>query len=533
MNHIFPYSTNKIIFFILASALIVGGFYWWGKTGIHAYGVAALLLYGSLLCWWIYKLGKRRSIIRTESESDQLQKQLADLQTKYDAIEHITQAGSWDLDIASGELRWTKSLYHIFGLDPGKAATSYEEFLTFVHPDDREKVNKAYAESVGNKTKYHIIHRIQTRNNELKYIEEYGITLYSPAGVAERSIGTAQDITTKVETNEQLKLKTKALDVTAASVLITDANGKIVWANKAFESLSGYSAGDSVGKYANLTNSGKQDPRFYQSLWNTILSGHAWSGELVNKRADGSYYVIEQTITPILNEGGKTTHFIAVQIDITERRKSQETIMQMNHDLLTAYDATIEGWVRILDLRNEDTEGHTQRVTNLTLEIAQEFSFSKERLLDIRRGALLHDIGKIVIPDHILLKPGPLNEEELTLMRKHTEYAYEMLKHIDYLKPALEIPYSHHEKWDGSGYPLGLRGTDIPLPARIFSIVDVWDALTYDRPYRRAMSHEQALAYLKSQSGIHFDPDILPIVLKRLEKMPKQAQPESVQDTSL
>ncbi|MCL4506671.1 MAG: PAS domain S-box protein [Chloroflexi bacterium] len=186
-----------------------------------------------------------------------------------------------------------------------------------------------------------------------------------------------------------------------------------------------------------------------------------------------------------------------------------ENLQRSNSDLSTAYDATIEGWSHALDLRDKETEGHTQRVTLLTEHLARLMGISEAELVHIRRGALLHDIGKMGVPDSILHKPGPLTEEEWVLMRRHPRYAYEMLSPIAFLHPALDIPYYHHEKWDGSGYPLGLRGENIPLAARIFAVVDVWDALSSDRPYRPAWSPEQVQQYLREQAGRHFDPAVV------------------------
>ncbi|NTU75118.1 MAG: GAF domain-containing protein [Anaerolineaceae bacterium] len=191
-----------------------------------------------------------------------------------------------------------------------------------------------------------------------------------------------------------------------------------------------------------------------------------------------------------------------------------DDIKNANAHLLQAYDATIEGWSQAMDLRDKETEGHTQRVTQMTMTLAKSFGYHEDDLVHIRRGALLHDIGKLGVPDHILFKPGPLSPEEWITMRKHPLYAYQMLVSIKYLAPALDIPYCHHEKWDGSGYPRGLAGPDIPLAARIFAIVDVWDALSNDRPYRPAWSQNEVLAYLEEQSGTHFDPQVVAAFLK-------------------
>ena len=184
-------------------------------------------------------------------------------------------------------------------------------------------------------------------------------------------------------------------------------------------------------------------------------------------------------------------------------------LQKSNLDLAQAYDATLEGWSRALDLRDGTTNDHTQRVTEMTLNLARLMGINKADLIHVRRGALLHDIGKMGVPDRILLKPGPLTDEEWQIMRMHPDFAYQLLKPVEYLRPALDIPYCHHEKWDGSGYPRGLKGEQIPLVARIFAVIDVWDALCSDRPYRPAWTPERTRDYILSQSGIHFDPQVV------------------------
>jgi PAS domain S-box-containing protein len=206
----------------------------------------------------------------------------------------------------------------------------------------------------------------------------------------------------------------------------------------------------------------------------------------------------------------------AIQInvrDITERKRAEEEIERSRNDLAMAYDATLVGWVKAIDLRDRETEGHSQRVTEMTIRLARALGIQGEPLEHIRRGALLHDIGKMGIPDSILFKPGPLTPEEWNQMRMHPVYAYEWLSPIAYLRPSLDIPYSHHERWDGSGYPRGLQGEEIPLAARIFAVVDVWDALRSDRPYRSAWSEDRVRQHLRELAGVHFDPEIVEVFL--------------------
>jgi len=195
-----------------------------------------------------------------------------------------------------------------------------------------------------------------------------------------------------------------------------------------------------------------------------------------------------------------------------------KNLRESNDELATAYDTTLAGWGKALELRDQETQGHTLRVTDLTLRLAREVGVPESELIHIHRGALLHDIGKMGIPDNILHKPGPLNEKEWQVMRKHPKFAYDMLSEIPYLHPALDIPYSHHERWDGKGYPRGLKGEEIPLSARIFSIADVWDALTTDRPYREAWTHETVINYLKERSGTRFDPKLVEIFIEMIEE---------------
>ncbi len=221
--------------------------------------------------------------------------------------------------------------------------------------------------------------------------------------------------------------------------------------------------------------------------------------ELYAKRAlvpDGEWFEFLETFA---DQG-------AIAVESAQLFRSLE---RSNVDLQLAYDRTIEGWAYALDLKDEETAGHSKRVTQLTVRMAQRLGMDPKEIVHVQRGALLHDIGKMGVPDSILLKRGPLTQEETEEMRRHTVYAYELLSPIDFLRPALEIPYAHHEKWDGSGYPRGLSGEQIPLAARIFAIVDVFDALTNDRPYRSAWSLETTLAHMAEESGSHFDPVLL------------------------
>jgi len=204
---------------------------------------------------------------------------------------------------------------------------------------------------------------------------------------------------------------------------------------------------------------------------------------------------------------GQTAIAVDVSSLFSDLQRSRE-------ELTMAYDSTIEGWSRALDLRDKETEGHTLRVTELTVRIARAYGLRDEQLLHVRWGALLHDIGKMGVPDSILFKPGPLLEHEWAVMKQHPTLAFNMLSPILYLRNAIDIPYCHHEKWDGSGYPRGLKGEQIPLAARWFAVVDVWDALRSDRPYRLSWSEDRVLEHITALSGTQFDPEAVELFLR-------------------
>ncbi len=245
---------------------------------------------------------------------------------------------------------------------------------------------------------------------------------------------------------------------------------------------------------------------------------------VANQQSIGTLWVGRQSQSHITHEEVNLLIALGEMVGNTlQRMRLHEQTVRQTEEITLAYDLTLEGWAKALELRDKETEGHSRRVTDLTLQLARQFGFDETELVHIRRGVLLHDIGKMGISDQILKKPSALSDEEWIEMHKHPQYAYDLIYPITYLRPALDIPYCHHEKWDGSGYPRGLRGEQIPLAARIFALVDVFDALSNDRLYRSAWPREQALAYLVEQSGKHFDPRVVQAALEILADTPESA----------
>jgi PAS domain S-box-containing protein/putative nucleotidyltransferase with HDIG domain len=321
------------------------------------------------------------------------------------------------------------------------------------------------------------------------------------------------------ELDQQTQFLRQVLDTNPTLIYARDRNGKYTLANDAAARFEGLTVDDILGKTDNELN---------HDLGQIIRWRHEDLDVMENRRdiilseervvdTHGMEHFLQTIKRPIVGPNGKIDQILGVSVEITARKKAEERVVQANSELAQAYDATIEGWSRALDLRDRETEGHSLRVTNMTLRLAKWMGIDQSEHLNLRRGALLHDIGKMGIPDEILFKKGTLNDEEWVIMRKHPSYAYEMLKPIDYLHPALFIPKYHHEKWDGSGYPEKLGGELIPLPARIFAIVDVWDALTSDRPYRVAWGVDDVLDYIKRNSGTHFDPKVVDTFVQNLD----------------
>ncbi len=310
-------------------------------------------------------------------------------------------------------------------------------------------------------------------------------------------------------------LKDSKLQMLSASGWFTDLDSLV------FEPGEGLVGSTYLRDEPNISPEFVSDPRLNKKVLAQVPAG--WGGVLVPIHSHEENIGVIVVAAPLPREFTdkelKLLNSIAEMAGIAVHRiRLFEDLQAASEDLVVAYHETIEGWSGALELRDQETEGHSKRVTALTLELAKNMGIADDQLIQIYRGSLLHDIGKMGVSDTILLKPGPLNDREWEIMRHHPRYAYELLARIDYLTPALNIPYCHHEKFNGSGYPRGLKGEEIPLEARIFAVVDVYDALISDRPYRLAWSREDALEHIKKESGTHFDPQVVELFLDLISK---------------
>jgi PAS domain S-box-containing protein/putative nucleotidyltransferase with HDIG domain len=435
-------------------------------------------------------------------------------------------------------------------------------WLDAVHPDDKEKVSKGWQESTQRKEESSSDYRFVRPDGATAWVMGRAVPEMNSEGQIVGYVGTITDITERKQAEEQVQRQLQRLEALrridmaitsglemnislgllleqllsiltadAADILLFESHTRLLRyaAGRGFRSNaiqhtqlpleSGHAGRAALERRAvhihDLANNPDELVRS-SSLASEGFKSYFAIPLVVKGRVKGVLEIFHRSFLNPDHEWINFTETMANQAAITiEDAQLVNELQRSNLELAISYDATIEGWSRALDMRDKETEGHTQRVTEKTLALARLMGLPEEELIHIRRGALLHDIGKMGVPDGILFKPGSLTGDEWETMRKHTTFAYEMLSPIRYLKSAgIDIPYCHHEKWDGTGYPRGLMGEQIPLAARIFAVVDVWDAITSDRPYRSAWTKEKAVEYIKEQSGKHFDPQVVNVFLK-------------------
>lgn len=377
--------------------------------------------------------------------------------------------------------------------------------------------------------------------------------VHNKNGDVEWVLGVGRDITNLLEAEAALKKSEekfrRVFETSGLGISLTDLSGNFISGNPTVLKMLGYSQQEYI-KLSVRDVTFPEDIPINLKMIEEYKEGlrESFNVEKRMQRKNGEIFWASLISTLVRDEHGKPLFTIGMIEDITSRKLAEERevkaqqklqdlltkadqsrqallsliedqkiaeieLKRLTSNLIIAYDSTLEGWSHALELREQETAGHSRRVVDLTLNVARRLGVTGDELVQIERGALLHDIGKMGIPDSILLKPGPLTVEEWVVMKKHPIYANDLLSKIDFLKPALDIPYSHHERWDGSGYPQGLVGKEIPLAARIFAVIDIWDALSSDRPYRSAWPREEILAYIRDISGKQLDPEIVGVFL--------------------
>ena len=447
----------------------------------------------------------------------------------------------------------------IYGVEPSAIMADPLSILRIIHPEDQAGFHASLAESARTLEPWQWEGRILRAPGETRWIQGASRPERQPGGDIVWD-GLLMDISARRRDQEALQrshaeLETRVEERTAALAeseqryrslvehspegIVVYCDSRLVYLNRAALRLFGAETPDQLLGWPvlDVVHPDWRDEARERTRSSQQRGQASALAEFQYLRLDGSAVDVEAVSTPILYEG-KPAGQVLIR-DITGRKRAEQEIYRLHCEMtlaldetLTAYDATIEGWSHALDLRDHETEGHSRRVTELTLRLARAVGMDEQALAHVRRGALLHDIGKIGIPDRVLLKPGPLDGGEWAIMRRHPTLAHELLLPISFLRDALDIPHAHHEKWDGTGYPQGLAGEAIPLAARLFAVVDVWDALRSDRPYRRAWTVARTLDHVRGLAGTHFDPAAVRVFLALMEAPAGEAG-DSVRELSL
>ncbi len=477
----------------------------------------------------------------------------------------IAHLASWEYVLHSREMLWSDEMYQIMGFPPGSYVT-VDHMLGCLPREDTARVQETLRAAIASKTPFQVEFRMIRPDGQVRYIRDEGDVVCDEAGQPVRLYGTSLDVTERHRAEEErqkqlerlealheidravaasqdmkimcdtlLRQVTRQLQVDAADLLLYDAAMQTLnfarglgFQTNLAERVS-LAVGRGLAGQILLTRRKILSNPLPEEILNQDRGLFAREGfqfyvglPLIAKgQVKGVLEVFHRAPLEVEPEWLSYLEILAGQAAIAiDNLQMLENLQRANTDLSMTYNTTIEGWSRALDLRDKETEGHSRRVMELTVRTAQALGIRGDALVHIYHGALLHDIGKMGVPDQILHKPSSLSPEEWEKMRQHPTLAFELLSPIPYLRHALEIPYCHHEKWDGSGYPRGLSGVQIPLSARIFAVVDVWDALLSDRPYRPAWPKDKVVEYIQDQSGKHFDPEVVEMfldVVKELE----------------
>lgn len=525
-------------------------------TGFQSYKGWAFVAVSSLLLYAVIRRELRKRT-RAEGALQESQRSLTTLLSNLPGMVYrCLNDREWTMEMVS------EGSFELTEFHPEELIDNREtSFAALVHPDDRDAVWRDVQAAVGKGRPFLLEYRLHTKSGRLKWVWEQGRGIYADDGellalegfitdVSDRKIAQEQAsnrlrhlsalhaidmiITASLDLNATLHVfleqLTSHLRVDAGAVLSYDPHARTLSyaASRGFRTddvkrtlhrLGECTAGRAALERRTLVVTNlPEDPKDHDCTQLVADEGFVayYALPLVSKGdVKGVLEVYHRSPLHPDPEWLDFLEALALQAAIAIDNATLFRNIQRSHDeLVLAYDTTLEGWARALEFRDRETKGHSERVVEMTLRVARAMGVSDEDLVHVRRGALLHDIGKMSTPDSVLFSEGKLSDEERLMMERHPQYAFDLLSPIRYLRPALDIPYCHHEKWDGSGYPRGLKGEQIPLPARIFAVVDVWDALLNERRYHPAMPREEVRQHLSDLAGSYFDPEVVKVFLK-------------------
>ncbi|MDC7127111.1 MAG: PAS domain S-box protein [Spirochaetales bacterium] len=450
---------------------------------------------------------------------------VANKDLKLKRIESMANIGTWDIWHDTSSFECSDETFRIFGKDPETCEPNPRCFWNLIHEPDRKKLRKQFDASINKGltyfyAKYRIVHGL---SGKLKWVYNKFYHNYNSNGDLISTSGIIQDIDTSEEQKLYYERFYQVIKYATIPAVLTDSNGKILFVNHAVENLYEHKTSELVGKTPSVYNSGRKAyfnywgftdeeyEQYFSSMWKDLKNQDKgfWEGEVLNKTGTGELLLVYLYIFAIRDEHKEIVSYVGANINISKHRKEEES----------ARIETYRAIASIAEYRDNETGKHMARIGEYCYILSSMLGLSHKFCNDIRIFSPLHDIGKVGIPDNVLLAPRKLSTEEFEKIKTHTKIGYEILKDRPFMEMAADIAYSHQEKFDGTGYPRGLSGKDIPLSARICTVVDVYDALRSRRPYKEPYSEEKSISIIEEGKGTHFDPEIVDAFLKYRSEM--------------
>ena len=482
-------------------------------------------------------LNEYSSLLINVIERLELDQALRNEKMKSELIAQSAYIGTWDWNLVTDQILvneiWADMIgYTLDELEP----TTIETWKKLTHPDDLDQSIRHIQDVIERKTSvYSYEIRMRHKKGHYVWIRDIGRIIEWNENQPIRMVGAHIDINILKENEQKLKVITQAIEYSPVSIVITDNKSIIQYASPKFEKMTGFLMDEIIGKRSNILKSGHHNSEFYREIYEQMNQNKVWTGEFYNRKKDGTFYWDSSAISAVFDEKNQLTHYIAIKRDISEKVAFDELLAKRRNELENEVDlkmseiedsqrSTIIALAKLTEARDGDTGQHVERVQYLSKALSSSMGnidqfkkiIDKDFVKDIFYASALHDIGKINIPDHILLKPGKLNDDEFDIIKSHVSIGDKILSDMIKFYPnsnivlmGRKIAKFHHEKWDGSGYLGKTNGEDIPLAARIVSLVDAYDAIRSKRPYKEEKSHQQAYEIIVADSGKHFDPNVV------------------------